>query len=49
MDKTVVDFGASGGALSTESKTRINPLIIDIHNWVLDDHTSIMTIHVRYS
>ena len=41
-------FGASGGALHTESQTRINPLI-DIHNWVLDDHNSIMTIHGLYS
>ena len=42
-------FGASGAALNLESQTRINPLIMDIHNWVLDDHNSIMTIHGRHS
>ena len=46
MDKTSEN---SGGALNTESQTRINYLVMDIHNWVLDDHNSIMTFHGGYS
>ena len=35
-------------SMNTESQTRINPLIMDIHNWLLGDHNSIMTINYGY-
>ena len=28
-----------------ESQKRINPVIMDIHNWILGIHNSIMDIH----
>ena len=30
--------------LSMESQKRINPVIMDIHNWIMDIHNSIMAI-----